>query len=72
MPLKVVNWVKRLPLHWKVLLGAQAVVTVGLMLQRRDLQVQYHKAKEMQLQERLQREQDEPLQPEIKGEVKEK
>ena len=57
MPLKLVNLVKRLPLHWKILLGAQAVVTMGLMMQRRDLQLRYRKAKELEQQELLQSQQ---------------
>ena len=44
--LKLAQWAKRLPFHWKLLLGAQAVVTVGLLLQRRDLQVRYRQAKD--------------------------
>ena len=57
MPLKVVNWVKRLPLHWKVLFGAQAVVTMGLIMHRRDIQLRYYKAKELEQQEQLLRSQ---------------
>ena len=53
MQLKLAQWAKRLPFHWKLLLGAEAVVTVGLLLQRRDLQVRYRQAKDKEQKDYL-------------------